>query len=91
MPKTALDKEILMQTVKNSGEEAMIWGCLTSNCVGQMEIIESTMVKYAYLNKFEAKSGRILSWKWLLFSTGQWVQTKQRKILSIIIVDDVIC
>ena len=55
---TALDKKHLVPTVKHGGGGAMIWGCMASSGVGQLEFIESTMDKYAYLNILKANLKR---------------------------------
>ena len=55
---TALDKKHLVATVKHSGGGAMIWRCMASSGVGQLEFIESTMDKYAYLNILKANLKR---------------------------------
>lgn len=47
---TALNKENLMPTVKHGGGGIMIWGCMASGGVGNLQFIESTMDKYDYLN-----------------------------------------
>lgn len=47
---TAYDKQNLSPTVKHGGGGVMVWGCMASGGVGEMEFIESTMDKYAYLN-----------------------------------------
>ena len=47
---TALNKENLLPTVKHGGDGVMIWGCMASNGIGNLEFIESILNKYDYLN-----------------------------------------
>lgn len=49
-PATEWNKENLFPTVKHGGGGVMVWGCMASNGVGNLEFIESTMDKFQYLN-----------------------------------------
>lgn len=40
----------LSGTVKHGGPSVMIWGCMSYNGVGNMEVIETTMNKEGYLS-----------------------------------------
>lgn len=55
---TALDKKNLVPTVKHGSSGALIWACMASSGVGQLEFIESTIDKYAYLNILKANLKR---------------------------------
>lgn len=46
----ALNKENLIPTVKHGGGSVMVWGCMSACGVGNLQIIEGTMDKHAYLN-----------------------------------------
>ena len=45
-----LNKENLRATVKHGGGSVMVWGCMSSAGVGNLEFIEGTMDKNMYLN-----------------------------------------
>lgn len=47
---TALNKENLCGTVKHGGGGVMVWGCMAASGVGNLQFIESTMDKRAYLD-----------------------------------------
>ena len=49
-PLTALNKENIVPTVKHGGGGIMVWGCMAADGVGQLQFIEDTMDKFAYLN-----------------------------------------
>lgn len=47
---TALGKQNLVPTVKHGGGGAMIWGCMASSGVGNIQFIESIMNRHDYLD-----------------------------------------
>ncbi|GBP15725.1 Transposable element Tc1 transposase, partial [Eumeta japonica] len=49
-PCTALNPKNLKPTVKHGGGGVMVWGCMSSKGVGNLEFIESTMDHRAYLD-----------------------------------------
>lgn len=48
--KTALDPKHILQTVKHGGGNVMVWGCMASNGVGNLDFIDTKMTASTYID-----------------------------------------
>lgn len=47
---TELNKENMCRTVKHGGASVLVWSCMGSNGVGNLEFIDGIMDKYKYVS-----------------------------------------